>query len=134
MLVKHHMFGLLLLVISGIFSYRLYNNAPWQLDVNDFLIQPIIQFALPLALLGLVLLFLPPSLWVKNIFFVLLLGTSTIVLLVEGGWLLPSRSTSWEDSYQTLFVLEVAIRVFFWPAWIITVVYALRFLRARRKL
>lgn len=134
MIIKRHWSGMFLLMISGIFTYRMYSSAPWYLNINDFLIQPIIQFALPMAMLGVVLLFLPPSSRGKNILFFPVFITGIFVLLLQGHWPTPGQSTSWEDSREALFVLESAIRIFCWPAWIITIIYTFRSLRAKRQL
>ncbi len=117
--------GFVLLAVSSIFAYRMYRGAPWRLSIGDFLVQPILQFSLPLSIIGLLLCCLSPALWRSHLVLCGLLGTSLLVLGLQTGWPHLGHSTAWEDSYQMLFVLEVAIKGLCWPLWVSLALYML---------
>ncbi len=117
--------GGLLLLVSGLFAYRMYRNAPWMLNVTDFLVLPILQFSLPLSMIALRLCFLPSVLWRSHSVTIGLVATSLFILVLQTGWPNPQQATAWEDSYQMLFVLEVAIKGLCWPFWISLILHTL---------
>lgn len=117
-MLKHRLISGGLITIAIVFATRLYLEAPWYLDRTAFLIHPLLQFALPLLLIGIILWLRPTERWPPLVLPILLLCAGFIALLVQGGWPEPNLPTSWEDSYQTLAVLEIAVGMLQLPVWL----------------
>src|SRR5688500_13265883 len=117
--------GIALIGISIAFALRTYVEAPWYLNTTDFLIRPILAFALPLGLIGVVLWFLPRGRRTVDLFAVGLLTTGMLVLWLQGGWPEPQLPTAWEDSYQNLYAVGIIVKQLCWPLWIIFSLYLL---------
>ncbi len=107
-----------LVLSSVIFAYRLYTSAPWYLNIYDFLIGPLLQFALPLSLLGFCGWLMPSGRWQKGGVPISFLISALLVLLFQTGWPEHYQPTTWEDSYTHLFVLRLAILGVCWPLWL----------------
>ena len=115
---RHRAISLMLILVSSIFAVRFYLLAPWYLDRTAFLLRPLAFVALPLFAVGCILWIRPPTRWPRLIFPLLLIAFGIIGICFQGNW--PSRNLpiSWEDSYETLGVLEALFWVLGIPMWI----------------
>lgn len=131
MLAKRHQVGyyrflVTLALLSTSFVAAGYMLAPWHLNVMDFLVRPIIECAVPVLVIGMLVTRMAQSIEHMWLFGLPLLVTSALGIFLQTGWPPSGLPTSWEDSYQTLFILEMFTRGICWPVWLITVLVLLR--------
>lgn len=98
-----------------LFSVRQVVLTPWRIDPTDFLIRPLLLYALPLLIVGLLLLYRPHLSVYDGIFTAVLCLHALLVLNLQTDWPRPNLPTSWEDSSGKLFVLEVFLYLYGLP-------------------
>ncbi len=100
----------ILLLLGALCTGVLVWRVPWYLSLMDFLIRPMLMGTLPLLVAGLILWRRSATRPPPDIVPILIISFGLVELLtlfVFDQWPVPNLQTTWEDSYQQLFVLEM---------------------------
>lgn len=117
-MTRQRQLSLTLSCVGCLIPLLLLSTSPWKFSVIDFVLWPTFTLALPLFITGIIS-------WLRSdqpYSLTLLLGLLIVLGIVIVGfaclWPTSGQSTTWEDSYEQLLVLDVLVL----PVWVGTLV------------
>jgi uncharacterized membrane protein YfcA len=124
--------GLSLVTIALLFPLFIFTQSPWQYELVDFVVKPILFFAIPTFIVGIATLKYNTSEWTMQFLPILLVLFGIVMLYLQKEWPRQGFPTSWEDSYGTLLIIEVILTGLFLPLWLTFIIVFLQKKRTRK--
>lgn len=100
--------GLIMTMIGCALIVILYYRVPWSIDVTAFFVRPLFFFVLPIIITGISLLLRRNDRHLKFFYPITVILISCIGVVALWQWPNSNSQYFWEDSHQTLSILEIA--------------------------